>query len=287
MPIRDVLASTALLAALTSISLGAGERTTAEIGIVLVNSATLSGRQLRAISTEAAAIWRPYGIGVGWLTTDQQSQDVRIIVRLPVSPPEKQTAGALARPLGSVLFVNGIPDGVVTIRPEVVEAVTLAAGWNGRPLSDMPRALREDLAGRAIGRVLAHELGHYLLSQRGHAPRGLMRASFKGTELVAVDRRAFRLRSAEVAALGPRLAELTAAARARRIPVRVSSVSLCRAAHFCPGCPVCFPQGFDQSSLHLRQDISNRVTAAPREDRVGLAPLGGTDCLSPRSNRLA
>ena len=114
MPIRDGLASTALLAALASISLGAGERITAEVGIVLEDSATLSARQLRAISTEAAAIWRPYGIAVEWLPTDQQPQDVRIIVRLPVSPPEEQTAGAPALPLGSVLFVNGIPDGVVT-----------------------------------------------------------------------------------------------------------------------------------------------------------------------------
>lgn len=245
MTTRDLLTSAALLFSILvfgASGIAAGETAAADVAIVLEASTSLSQRELHAMRQETSAIWRPYGITVRWLTMLQQGVgDVRVVARLPFSPATLE-ADAPDRPLGSVLFVEGIPDGVMMIRPEAVEAVILNAGWNGRPLSDVPRALREDLAGRALGRVLAHELGHYLLAQRGHATRGLMRASFKGTELVAVDRRAFRLLSAEVVALGPRVAELAATGRARQIPVRVSSVSLCRAAHFCPACPVCDPR---------------------------------------------
>jgi hypothetical protein len=36
---------------------------------------------------------------------------------------------------------------------------------------------------QAIGRVTAHELGHYLLQNAGHQGRGLMRAVYSATEL--------------------------------------------------------------------------------------------------------
>ena len=60
--------------------------------------------------------------------------------------------------------------------------------------------------GRALGRVLAHEIGHVLLDGSGHRRSGLMRASFVPSELVDYRRRAYRLSSAEVARLAERAA---------------------------------------------------------------------------------
>ncbi len=46
---------------------------------------------------------------------------------------------------------------------------------------------------RAVGRVLAHELGHFFLRLNGHRSDGLMRASFSRGTLTAKRNRAFHL----------------------------------------------------------------------------------------------
>ena len=78
----------------------------------------------------------------------------------------------------------------------------------GRRVSDWPPAVRDDLIGRALGRVLAHEIGHYLLILRSHTPDGLMQPSFKAAALVAPDRGAFALSDRLVPRLRARLAQL-------------------------------------------------------------------------------
>lgn len=208
---RPLLAAL-LLAAASTIAFAGGQITT-RVGAVLDIPSTVPVRQLRAMTEEAAAIWRPYHVSIDWLTAAQPPgpEDVPIVIRMPpLSASDSRHGRPPRRPLGSVLFVDGIPDGVVTLSAATVETVILAEGWNGRPLTEAPIAVRQDIVGRALGRVLAHELGHYLLGQKGHARVGLMRAAFKGDELVATDRRAFHLQSNELAALDVRLAELTA-----------------------------------------------------------------------------
>jgi hypothetical protein len=66
-----------------------------------------------------------------------------------------------------------------------------------------PPALLNVVMARALGRVLAHEIGHFVLALPSHAPSGLMRPAFTGRELAGLDRQAFAL-SAE---LRPRLRE--------------------------------------------------------------------------------
>src|SRR5262249_19924401 len=56
-----------------------------------------------------------------------------------------------------------------------------------------PGLLRERAIGRAVGRVLAHELGHYLLRSRWHARSGLMRAAHNTADLVGPERAMFAL----------------------------------------------------------------------------------------------
>ena len=49
--------------------------------------------------------------------------------------------------------------------------------------------------GRALARVAAHELGHYLLQKLHHDDEGLMRASFETRELTSEDSSRFRPRA--------------------------------------------------------------------------------------------
>src|SRR5581483_4855060 len=62
--------------------------------------------------------------------------------------------------------------------------------------------------GRALGRVLAHEMGHVLLAMSAHQPRGLMRASFRPADLAAMDRSTFTLSPNELSRLNSRLRAL-------------------------------------------------------------------------------
>src|SRR6185436_2392293 len=57
----------------------------------------------------------------------------------------------------------------------------------------MPRAELETMLGRAMGRALAHELGHFLLASKTHSAAGLMRARRTSSEFFSNERTRFAL----------------------------------------------------------------------------------------------
>jgi hypothetical protein len=182
---------------------------------VVLDATSFPLRQLRAMTDETSAIWRAYNVRMSWVrdvADTRGPEDVRIVVRLTQSPhPDELQVDAEGRAVvGAIRFVDGIPDGVIALSPAAIEAVLLAIDWNGRPLTEWPKAVQEDLTGRAMGRALAHELGHYLLAEPHHTRVGLMRPSFKGRELLEASRRRFQLQPGNLDALGPRMARLTA-----------------------------------------------------------------------------
>ena len=73
-------------------------------------------------------------------------------------------------------------------------------------LRDSPTLFHELLLSRALGRALAHELGHYLLKSRTHSAAGLMRAVRPSFQFFAPDRVGFGLTPEERAWLADRLA---------------------------------------------------------------------------------
>jgi hypothetical protein len=76
----------------------------------------------------------------------------------------------------------------VTLWTEQV-ARAVAGSWDRK---EAPR-VDERALGTALGRVLAHELGHLFLRLNGHRENGLMRPSFSHRVLVGKSDRAFRL----------------------------------------------------------------------------------------------
>ena len=67
-----------------------------------------------------------------------------------------------------------------------------------------PKLLRDEIIGRVLGRVLAHEIGHYALRRRQHGGEGLMRSIQRADELAALSRKGFRLSASEGAHLSSR-----------------------------------------------------------------------------------
>ena len=75
----------------------------------------------------------------------------------------------------------------ITLWSEQV-ARAVDGNWDRKELP----AIDEPVYARALGRVLAHELGHLLLGLNGHRERGLMRPAFSHGNLTALGRQAFR-----------------------------------------------------------------------------------------------
>jgi len=166
----------------------------------------MSARVMRGMQTETDAIWRPYDVEIRWIGRRDGIALVDValtalVERDALAPPASLRAVAL----GAVrLHVD-----LQTHEPIRISSQAVAALLDGRPSDRRTMALRyqgfADIElGRALGRVLAHEVGHVILGAPFHRPTGLMRARFSADELAAADRRPFVLTDVDVARLRSR-----------------------------------------------------------------------------------
>jgi len=141
---------------------------------------------------EAVSIWRPLGVE---LLEQSGGDGTPSAVRVIVEDREMPVGAGL---LGWVRFIDDLgPEPVIHVsRPAVLRF--LEATERGQHLSP---ASRNVLLARMLGRVLAHELGHYLLQSPGHTVHGLMRASWSIEALTAVEPAGFDVTLADVSEL--------------------------------------------------------------------------------------
>ena len=147
---------------------------------------------------EAAAIWSAHGVVVRAASPVVPPTADTILLRVVVCrrPP---SAGTRWRgPLAAVRF-DGTGTPLAEIALYLPDLIDMIERSNATAADAWPTILRERALGRAVGRVLAHELGHYLLRSRTHAQSGLMRAVQNTTELVAGDREIFALSNEDAA----------------------------------------------------------------------------------------
>jgi hypothetical protein len=118
-----------------------------------------AGAAVVAVRIESEKDWQIDGHSVlGWVTMDERGQPSPIHVSMPA-----------------------------------VDALLSRIDFLGRPFRDHTRVVRERLTSQAIGRVMAHELGHYLLRSSRHADAGLMRPHYSGTALAEYSLSSFRI----------------------------------------------------------------------------------------------
>ena len=100
-------------------------------------------------------------------------------------------------PLGWIRFDDGRPDESIYVSYANAERYLEESRLiTGSPLN-MTVFERELLLGRATGRALAHELGHYLLATKTHTKKGLLKAARSAQEFFAPDRSAFAVETAQ------------------------------------------------------------------------------------------
>ena len=224
MSLRLVVPAVVAVAILTDAPSGqaappaAGPSAAVRVRVALVPPVPPSGQQLRAMTQETDAIWRPYGVTLVWLTegTGESSAGSAALLRVHFvhgARPTSRIARSSSSSLGAIQFLDGVvPDDTIMLSTDEIAATVMSTQVSGHDLPNWPPALIEAVTGRATGRVLAHELGHYLLALRTHSQKGLMRPAFAGRELVDWDRRTFSLDTVALQRLRARTAELTAAA---------------------------------------------------------------------------
>jgi hypothetical protein len=151
---------------------------------------------LARLANEVRAIWRPYvDVEFG------SPQEVRRPVNddtLTLVITDRLSDGATGDGLGWIEFVNGEPSKTITVSAR--QAATLADEglWAGRRLAAWPPRVRDTFVVRALGRSIAHEIGHYLFQSTAHQPRGLMRARFTVDELMDSASAKYRLLEADL-----------------------------------------------------------------------------------------
>jgi hypothetical protein len=182
--------------------------------IVLTVISALAGpaappdRQLDLMTREADAIWRPHGVRValhragGPPPSPGPGGELALGLRFATASPSRRLR------LGAIWLIDGVPQDSIEIGARDVAALLGATPWGGRRLGAWPPEVGDRVTGRALGRVLAHEIGHFLLASPVHAARGLMRAAFAARELARADRRTFELDREHLPRLSARVAQL-------------------------------------------------------------------------------
>jgi hypothetical protein len=171
----------------------------------------MSTRLARAAVAEAAGVWAPYGVAVDACAPLASSGGARwreagdapaVLAVQIIDKGRSVVAPGWRGPLAAIVFAGGgEPAPAITVFMSDIEQFVAAAHVLGLAPSQWPSSLREELLARVLGRVLAHEIGHYVLRSPRHAARGLMRSQQVPDDLVAPSRRRFALTAADAARL--------------------------------------------------------------------------------------
>jgi hypothetical protein len=148
---------------------------------------------LRVLRQDAVAIWRSSGVTIVWVSersgTESASGGAPDLIAILLRAGDGDRPARRAA-LASLDFLDGVPDR--RIRVFVDRAQRLLA--SARSADGVAGLADSDIAlGRVLGRVLAHEVGHYVLATTRHTPSGLMQATHAINMLARPDRRPFRL----------------------------------------------------------------------------------------------
>ncbi|MGH9141101.1 MAG: hypothetical protein ACRD2I_08165 [Vicinamibacterales bacterium] len=160
----------------------------------------ISSHEIKAAARrEAAAIWTTYGVDLLFTGSDVPpalTLDV-IVARDAVGPDD--TPPVLGH---TSIAPESAPQAPIRISFDAIDAL-LERRHGGNPL------MHDYALAMALGRVLAHEIGHILLGAPAyHDADGLMRTTFQADDLARPERSRFLLAEHSVTRLRSRLASL-------------------------------------------------------------------------------
>jgi hypothetical protein len=161
------------------------------VPISLHTVAGASKAMVKRAMAEVDAIWRDVGVKFEWHTDDDVPLSLHVEVGDAIG---RGLAGARELPLAWIDFVDGVPKDQIYVSVANARVLLDASASIDRRV-DLPVAAVNEYLGRALGRSLAHEIGHYLFRSAVHDSKGVMATRRPTNELFGPDRGAFRLTS--------------------------------------------------------------------------------------------
>lgn len=193
---RDVIAMVAC-----ALLLNGGLEPPLTLHLSIGRNGGLSALQLRLVVEEVRTIWKDARVDVvsGPRAASRPDEATVSLQFLTVPPPVNQ----LGHPVLAWITFAANPGStpVLFVSVPAIETMVGSAEALGMAVAKLTRDVSDRLLARALGRVAAHELGHYLLQNAGHQRRGLMRPTYSANELVGDWLEPFRLPNAPRPAL--------------------------------------------------------------------------------------
>jgi hypothetical protein len=188
------------------------------VHLVVVNEAGASPPMLEAAAAETRAIWATAGLQLTWrlrALDESAAADgtIIVVIRHKIVP----RANAPAR-LGQIAFgADGRPANLIEVSFDAVRALVMRSSPFDHPVPRLPAVTQWMLLGRGLGRVVAHEMGHWFFGQ-GHARAGIMKPALAGPDLTDARR----------AQLPPGWAEMARCRPARAAPGQEHAPCVCQ-----------------------------------------------------------
>ena len=160
------------------------------------------------VLTEASDVWRPTGVTFVWIVDREdgtpygRGAEARPYQRSTLHVSIDYERGDLKKDaltaLGWIRFERpDEPDQVIHLSYANAESLLEKSELVVGTVNTMPGLQREQFLSRAMGRALAHELGHYLLASKVHTPHGLMQTARSAGELFGRQRVHFEIDAAQ------------------------------------------------------------------------------------------
>jgi hypothetical protein len=152
------------------------------VSILLTTSPSVSVTARAAMIREISRIWGRAGVRFEWPApgSDPTGPTLRVMtIEHTGASDEPALLGELIRGAGT--------------RPVAMLAVDRAITIASRSADDRGPLLYDERLGLVLGRIAAHEIGHFLLASEPHHDSGLMRERFPETELAATWSNGFEL----------------------------------------------------------------------------------------------
>jgi hypothetical protein len=159
---------------------------TVNVSVAPEVSATLVSRVL----AETDDIWRSSGLTFAWQRAPREAAaaTLHVVIGHDVRPARN---GGLA--IGWIVFEDSKPEQEIYLSYSNARQLMVESPGVVGVVDRMPIMEREMLLARALGRALAHEIGHYVLASKAHTLTGLMRSRVTATEFFGPDNRTFAL----------------------------------------------------------------------------------------------
>jgi hypothetical protein len=154
------------------------DRPETAVVVYLSGAAAQPARPLQSMKDEAVRLMRSAGYRVEWTTRRPTTDAVLVVVTLQGTCSAGNTPGT-AGALASTATSDGKVIPFATVDCEGLSRVLATA------LAGEPAARRDFLYGRAMARVIAHELHHILEKTTEHTRSGIARACMHPGDLLA------------------------------------------------------------------------------------------------------